>query len=300
MDATRPSAGALLRVARPRQWPKNLLVFAAPAAAGDIGHHAVLARAAAAAAIFLLASVGTYLVNDAHDVAADRLHPRKSLRPVAAGEIPLRFAAVAGLVLVAGSVPLAALLAGRSLATVMAAYACVNLAYTVRLKRLPVVELGCISSGFVLRAVAGGAATGVPLSVWFVIVACFGSLLVAAGKRTAEIHELGEDRAAHRAALAAYPLSFLRSVRVMASTVLVTAYCLWALDRSARPAILGTRSMVWYELSIIPVVLVVLYLELLFEAGRGGAPEELVLADRTLQVLGLAWVGLLAVGIYAL
>lgn len=293
-----PSARTLWRTARPRQWPKNLLVLAAPAAAGDLGHLAVLLQALVAGAIFLLASVGTYFLNDAADAAADRLHPRKRLRPVAAGELTVRTAALAGAVAVLASVPLAALLAGRALALVMGCYAAVNLAYSRWLKHVPVIELGCVSAGFVLRAVAGGAATGVPLSAWFVIVACFGSLLVAAGKRSGELHELGEGADGHRAALASYPPPFLRSVRVMASTVLVTAYCLWALDRSARPADSRPAAMLWYELSIVPVVLAVLYLELLFETGRGAAPEELALGDRTLQALGLAWLGLLAVGIY--
>jgi decaprenyl-phosphate phosphoribosyltransferase len=289
---------ALLRAARPRQWVKNLLVFAAPAAAGDLGHRWILGRAAGAAAVFCLASIGAYLVNDAADVVADSLHPIKRRRPVAAGEVPPRLATTTGAVLLAVSVALAAVLAGRALAIVMACYAVVNLAYTFWLKRVPVVELGCVSAGFVLRAVAGGAATGVPLSVWFVTVACFGSLLVTAGKRTGEIHELGEDGAGHRPALGSYPLSFLRSVRIMASTVLVTTYCLWAFDRSARPPA-RPHAMLWYELSIVPVVLAVLYLEFVFESGRGAAPEELALGDRTLQVLGITWIGLLAVGIYA-
>jgi decaprenyl-phosphate phosphoribosyltransferase len=223
---TTPSVNprALLRAARPKQWVKNLLVLSAPAAAGELGHPWILGRAAGAAAVFCLASIGIYLVNDAADVVADRLHPTKRRRPVAAGEVPPRLASTAGAVMLSASVVLAAALAGRALAIVMACYGVVNLAYTFRLKRVPVIEL-----------------------------------------------------------------------------VLVTTYCLWAFDRSARPP--GRPyGMLWYELSIVsivPVVLAVLYLEFVFESGRGGAPEELALGDRTLQVLGVIWIGLLAVGIYA-
>lgn len=289
---------AFIREARPRQWMKNLLVLAAPAAGGVIDRPHPLQRSLVAVAIFCVASVGTYFFNDAVDVDADRLHPRKRLRPVAAGDIPVNVALVTGVLLLAASIPAGYALAGRPLAAVMAVYAVVNVAYTLGLKRVPVIELGCVSAGFVLRAIAGGAATGVALSTWFVTVACFGALLITAGKRTGETMELGEDGAAHRSTLGAYPPAFLRSVRVLASTVLVTSYCIWAFDRGARFGNRGNQ-MLWYELSIVPVVLAVLYLELAFESGRGSAPEDLAVGDRILQLLGLTWIGLLAVGIYA-
>jgi decaprenyl-phosphate phosphoribosyltransferase len=290
--------GTAWRAARPRQWVKNPMVLAATATTGGLGHPELLGRALAAMLIFCVASIGTYLFNDAGDVEADRAHPRKRTRPVASGELGVRTAAGAGLALLGVAVLLAALLAGTPFAADMAAYAAVNVAYTVWLKRVPVIELGCVSAGFVLRAVAGGVATGVPLSAWFVTVACFGSLLIVAGKRTGEARELGEDGAGHRPTLAAYPPAFLRSVRVMASTVLVTSYCIWAFDRAARP-VGRTTGMLWYELSVAPVVMAVLYLELAFESGRGASPEDLALGDRVLQLLGVTWLGLLAIGIYA-
>lgn len=288
---------ALLRTARPRQWVKNLLVFAAPAAAGVLGHPGPLERAFAAFAIFCLASIGTYFLNDSLDAPADRLHPTKRLRPVAAGALDSRVALILGPLLLAGSVLAAAALAGWQFAAVVGAYGAISVSYSLGVKHVPVVELGCVSSGFALRAIAGGTATGVPLSDWFVIVACFGSLLVASGKRTAEVMSLGEEGVLHRPALAAYPLTFLRSVRVFAGTVLVTAYCLWAFERAAHIAH-HPHTSIWFELSIVPVVLTVLYLELCFEKGKGGAPEELALGDHVLQLLGACWAALLAVGIY--
>ena len=160
--------------------------------------------------------------------------------------------------------------------------------------------MACVGSGFVLRAVAGGAATHVPLSPWFLLVTSFGALFIVGGKRSSEHEALGDDRAVHRAALGEYPAGFLRTVRTVAASVAVTAYCLWAFDRDNHLS-RGARAghLVWFELSIIPFVLAVLAVELAVERGRGGAPEELALKDRTLQALGVAWIVLLLVGIYS-
>lgn len=295
----RPSAGVtlrgLVRVARPRQWIKNILVFAAPGAAGVLTHGHVAALAAGAFGVFTLAAAGTYFVNDTMDAAADRLHPTKRLRPVAAGQVPAALAAAVGAVLLALAVGLGYALAGAHLAVVIAVYVGISVAYSLRLKHEPVIDLACVASGFILRAIAGGVATGVRLSDWFIIVASFGALLVVTGKRSAEHSGLGEARADHRRTLGAYPAVFLRSVRLLAAAVTMSAYCLWAFERAT--AVRHSHPL-WYELSIVPVVLALLHLELLFETGHGAAPEDLALGDRTLQVLGLVWLGLFAAGIY--
>jgi decaprenyl-phosphate phosphoribosyltransferase len=299
-----PGAGsrrlrALVRTARPRQWTKNILVLAAPGAAGVLSHGTELLKALAAFGIFCLVASGTYFVNDTLDAASDRHHPTKRLRPVASGEVPPQMAATVGVVLQALAIGLAWWLAGWRLALVIAIYSAISMSYSLRLKHEPVIELACVSSGFVIRAIAGGIATGVPLSDWFLIVASFGSLLVVAGKRSAEHADLGQNRAAHRPALSSYPAAFLRSVRLIAASVTLTAYCLWAFERARQVGDVHHPHPLWFELSIIPVVLAVLHLELRFESGHGDAPEELALRDHTLQLLGLVWVVLFAVGVYA-
>jgi decaprenyl-phosphate phosphoribosyltransferase len=288
---------ALARIARPRQWIKNLLVIAAPGAAGNLTHGNAAGHAAIAFAVFCLAASGTYFLNDTLDVAADRLHPVKRLRPIAAGEVPAPVAVVVGIILMATAIALAWSLIGGHLAIVVAVYVGISTAYSLRLKHEPVVDLACVSSGFVLRAIAGGIATGIPLSNWFIIVSSFGSLLIVTGKRSAEHSELGDDRGAHRATLSAYPEPFLRSVRLLSASVTVTAYCLWAFERSTQIA--RGHHPIWFELSIVPFVLAILHVELRFERGLGGAPEELALRDHMLQLLGLIWVALVAVGIYS-
>ncbi|HLK44507.1 MAG TPA: decaprenyl-phosphate phosphoribosyltransferase [Acidimicrobiales bacterium] len=293
---TSPAVGLLLAT-RPRQWVKNLLVVVAPAAAGKFFHLHVLSRTGVALLAFVLASSGTYLLNDARDAEADRLHPAKRTRPIAAGTVALPVAVAAACVLLAGGVGIAMALTWR-LGLVVVLYVAQSVLYSMGAKRVAVIELGLVTSGFVLRAVAGGVATGLPLSSWFLVVISFGALFVVVGKRLAELHELGEVRADHRAVLEAYTTRFLESALTMAAGVTVTGYCLWgfAVDRNG----LGVHhDQLWIQLSVVPVVLAVLYVLLQLGAGRGGAPEDLVLRDRTVQALGVAWAVLVAVGVYS-
>ncbi|HLI75101.1 MAG TPA: decaprenyl-phosphate phosphoribosyltransferase [Acidimicrobiales bacterium] len=285
----------LVRIARPRQWVKNVLVLAAPGAAGVLTHGHVAARALAAFGIFCVAASGTYFLNDTLDVAADRHHPVKRLRPIAAGEVGIPLALSVGTILLTASIALAWWLAGGRFALVIATYTAVSTAYSFRLKHEPVIDLACVSAGFVLRAIAGGVATGYPLSNWFIIVSSFGSLLVVTGKRSSEQAQLGELRALTRKTLTAYPPPFLRSVRLLSAAVTVTAYCLWAFERSVQR---HSHHPIWFQLSIVPFVLAILHVELRFERGMGAAPEDLALRDRTLQILAVTWVLLFAVGVY--
>jgi len=287
----------LIRTSRPRQWVKNGLVFAAPGAAGVLSHGHDALQAGGAFGVFCLAATGTYFLNDTVDAAADRFHPTKRLRPVAAGEVRAPVAIAVGSGLLVASVGLAWWLASGRLALVIAIYGLVSTAYSLRLKHEPVIDLACVSSGFVLRAIAGGIATGVRLSDWFLLVASFGSLLVVTGKRSAEQADLGDLCTTHRSALGVYPPSFLRSVRLIAAGVTLSAYCLWAFERASQ--IGNGHHPIWFELSIVPFVMAVLHLELRFERGWGAAPEDLAFGDRTLQILGLVWIMLFAVGVYA-
>lgn len=286
----------LLRTARPKQWLKNVLVFAAPGAAGALGRPGAFGRTVLMFALFCLASSGCYFMNDAADVEADRLHPTKRRRPVAAGLVPVRqaWAVGVGLVLtaVAGSVAL-----GPRAVLVVGLYALITLAYSLGLKREPVLEMGVLTGGFILRAAAGGVATHVPLSDWFLIVASFGSLFMVGGKRYAEYEELGERRSHHRSALAGYSLSYLRYVRSVSSSVTVAAYCLWAFEKAGTGGH-AVPGALWFQLSIAPFVMALLRYALVLDQGGGGAPEDVVLGDRVIQGLGVIWVLLFSFGVY--
>lgn len=278
------TARALVRATRPKQWIKNVLVLAAPAAAGVLFQPAMVWRTAVAVATFTACAAGGYLVNDAADVERDRLHPTKRFRPVASGLIPVRLAWMAGVSLVAGSIAVGGLTTNGKLAAVLAGYVALTLSYSLWLKHIAIIELMAVAGGFLLRPMAGAAATDVPVSRWFIIVASFGSLYMVVGKRYAEVTELGDGAANHRRILSAYPAEYLRQTRELAAGVTLLAYCLWAFERAP------SSGPPWSQLSIIPITFGLLRYALLLEKGQGGAPEEVVLRDRQLLVTGLIWV----------
>lgn len=292
--AERSVVGGIVRTMRPRQWVKNVLVFVAPAAAGILAHRRPLADSAAAFVVFCLAASGTYCINDVLDRNADRMHPTKRDRPIAAGVVSVPLAVVVGSLLLAAAMGGSAAIGRPKLAVVVVAYVATTLVYSAWLKHEPVVDLGAVAAGFVLRAIAGGVAANVPLSNWFLIVACFGSLFMVTGKREAEVMTLGDAGIDHRATLGEYTPSFLRYVRSVSSGVAMTAYCLWAFEKAH-----GAAGAIWFELSIVPFVMAILRYGLLVDAGKGGAPEDVVLGDRRLQVLGLCLAVLFAAGVYA-
>jgi decaprenyl-phosphate phosphoribosyltransferase len=297
LPSVRSAVRSIVRTMRPRQWTKNLLVFVAPAAAGVLDQRLDALRALAVFGIFCAVASGTYLVNDAVDAEADRRHPVKRHRPVAAGLVSGILTIQVGVVLIALALASAWFVASWELVLVVGIYAGVSVAYTIRLKREPVVELAALASGFVFRAIAGGVATHVPLSNWFLVVTSFGALFVATGKRAAEHVRMGDGRAEHRAVLADYTPSFLRSTLTLTASVTVTAYCLWAFERAGLVSRAG-HHFVWIQLTVIPMILGVLYVLWLLDAGQGGTPEDLLLHDRFLQVLGVLWLALFSIGLY--
>jgi decaprenyl-phosphate phosphoribosyltransferase len=294
------AAQPILRTLRPRQWLKNVLVFGAPAAAGVLTHRTALAHSCDAFLAFCLAASGTYCINDVLDREADRRHPTKRDRPIAMGVVSVPMALTLAAVLFASALGLAFLANRPRLALVLGTYVAVTIAYSLWLKHEPIIDIGAVAAGFVLRAIAGGVAVPVPLSNWFLIVACFGSLFVVTGKREAELMLLGEDSKQHRASLGAYTPSFLRYVRTVSSAVLVTGYCLWAFENPGPQthAAVATSGVIWFQLSIVPFVFGVLRYALLVDAGHGGAPEDVILGDRTLQVLFACMMVLFAIGVY--
>jgi decaprenyl-phosphate phosphoribosyltransferase len=282
---------ALLRAARPRQWAKNVLVFAAPGAAGVLTQGVALAQVSLTFAAFCLVASGTYLLNDARDADADRAHPRKRHRPIASGRVSVRLAVVVGATLMVAGTAVAAAV-GLGLVGLVCLYLAINFAYTLWLKHVAIVDLAAVASGFIIRAVAGGVAVSVPISNWFLIVASFGSLFLVAGKRYAEHGDLGVARAETRATLSEYSRDYLRFVWTTACAVAIAGYCLWAFEQAA-----GVDGLPLHELSIVPFVLFVLRYGLLLDTGHGGAPEDLVLGDRALKLSALAWVLVFGAGV---
>ncbi len=285
----------LVKLARPKQWAKNVLVFAAPAAAGVLDNRQWATDALVAFATFCLAAAGTYYINDARDVEADRLHPKKRLRPVASGVVPVAVAYVGGALLLVASLALALTVNGN-LALAVGGYVVLTTSYSSVLKHVAVVDLVAVAAGFVLRAVAGAAATEVPISDWFFIVTSFGALFMISGKRAAEANEMGDDATEFRSVLAAYSPTYTAYLRSVTSGAVLVAYCLWAFEKADTVAEASTFP--WYQLSILPFVMAVLRYALVLDQGRGSAPEEIVLGDRALQLIGVAWAIVFAIGVY--
>jgi decaprenyl-phosphate phosphoribosyltransferase len=282
---------SLLATARPRQWIKNTLVFAAPATAGVLLEPAALAKTLVAFVAFCLASSATYFLNDAKDLVRDTAHPTKRLRPVAAGELSRRSAWLVAVVLMVSSVITAATGAGAPLTAAILAYLALATAYTYWLKDIVLVDVVAVAATFVLRAAAGGLAVGVYLSSWFLLVACFGALFVVTGRRFAEYRALDDRRGDHRKTLDDYSEPMLRSMLTSSSTVTITAYCLWAFEgQGARNALAA--------LSIAPFVVGIYRYAMLGEAGSGGSPEDVFLRDRFLQVACILWLSCVVAGVY--
>ncbi len=282
----------LVRLMRPKQWIKNGLVLAAPAAAGVLDQAHYVGRALVVLVSFCIAASGTYCLNDAADVEQDRLHPTKRWRPIAAGEVTVQAARALGVVLLVVGVGLGAATGTWEASAITAVYVSLTTAYTIWLKHVPVVDIVMITAFFVIRAVAGVVGTDVPLSDWYLIVASFGALFVVAGKRGTELRLAGAID--HRAALAGYTAGFLQYVRAVASGVTLLAYCLWAFEK----ADLADSSVPWFQLSIVPFVVIMLRYALILETEDRRGPEEILLEDRQLQVLGVLWAVVFACGVY--
>jgi decaprenyl-phosphate phosphoribosyltransferase len=288
----------LVKLARPKQWTKNVLVFAAPGAAGVLDNREPFVDSIVAFVCFCLAAAGTYYINDARDVEADRLHPKKSRRPVASGVVPVPLAFVLGGLLLVASIGLS-FVASWELAVTVGGYVVLTTTYSSWLKHVAVVDLVAVAAGFVLRAVAGAAATNQPISQWFFIVTSFGSLFMVTGKRGAEAREMGSGASSFRAVLGAYTPEFTAYLRSVTSGAVLVAYCLWAFEKAEEAEMLsGSAPFPWYQLSILPFVMAVLRYALVLDQGKGSAPEEIILSDRILQFIGLAWVVVFGIGVY--
>jgi decaprenyl-phosphate phosphoribosyltransferase len=286
-------AGVVKEV-RPKQWAKNALVFIAPGAAGVLTKPTTLLHAVFAFCVFSMAAGGTYLVNDILDVESDRRHPTKRNRPIAAGVVPIPVAWS-----LAGAFIIGAVLLGTwrnaQFGLIVGLYVILTTLYSTVLKHQPVLDLVGLASGFILRLLGGAKATDVAISDWFLIISCFGALFIATCKRQGERRELGGESGSIRATLAVYTDEYLNFLKSVSAAAVLISYCLFAVERAHQ----HHPAAVWIELSIIPFIVAILRWALLVELGQGSAPEEIVLGDRQLQVVGLVWAVLMGLSVYA-
>ncbi|WP_367321221.1 decaprenyl-phosphate phosphoribosyltransferase [Streptomyces sp. HUAS ZL42] len=281
--------GGLLRTARPKQWVKNVLVVAAPAAAGQLFSRHALTQLTLVFALFTACAAAVYLINDARDADADRAHPTKRHRPVAAGQVPVPVAYAVGGALAVLAPAAAAWLTSPFVSALLTAYVGMQLAYCVSLKHVLVVDLVVVTTGFLMRAMVGGLALGIPLSRWFLITTGFGALFMVSAKRYSEAVQMAGKAGATRALLTEYTTGYLRFVWQLAAGVAVLGYCLWALEEGGVP---HTSVLPWRQLSMVAFILAVLRYAVFADRGTAGEPEEVVLRDRALALIGLVWLAM--------
>ncbi|QMV12552.1 decaprenyl-phosphate phosphoribosyltransferase [Streptomyces lincolnensis] len=286
--------GGLLRTARPKQWVKNVLVVAAPAAAGQLFSQHAVTQLVLVFALFTACAAAVYLINDARDAEADRAHPTKRRRPVAAGQVPVPVAYAVGGALGILAPATAAWLVSPAVAALLTAYLAMQLAYCVSLKHVLVVDLVVVTTGFLMRAMVGGLALGIPLSRWFLITTGFGALFMVSAKRYSEAVQMAGKAGATRALLTEYTTGYLRFVWQLAAGVAVLGYCLWALEEGGVP---HTSVLPWRQLSMVAFILAVLRYAVFADRGTAGEPEDVVLHDRALALIALVWIAMYALAV---
>jgi 4-hydroxybenzoate polyprenyltransferase len=277
---------ALLVALRPRQWTKNGLIFVALAFTLNLQAPGLLARTVITFLCFCSLSSAGYLLNDVLDVEADRQHPVKRLRPIAAGVVPTSVALALGILLAAVGI------AGcfgitPSLGVLAVGYLGLTAVYSISLKHVVLLDIFGIAAGFVLRAAAGALAIDVPISPWLYTATMLGALLLALGKRRAELQMLGSDAAGHRRNLDLYSPELVDHMIIIISSTALMTYALYTFSAENLPR---NHSM----MLTIPVVLYGLfrYLYLVHQGSIGGTPEEILFRDRPMLVAVALWAAL--------
>ena len=283
---------ALIQSFRPRQWIKNCFVFAAPLFSQIVFERpGSIAVALAAFFLFCFASSSVYLINDVLDLENDRKHPRKRHRPIASGRVSAPLALTAAVLLIGcalgGSVALAWLgPSGWSFPSLLALYFCLNLAYSVSLKHVVILDALFVAIGFVIRAMAGAEAVSVEISPWLLLCTILISLFLALSKRRHEIVLLEHEAGEHRAILREYSPYLLDQMISVVTASTLMAYALYTMDQGVQQK-LGTEHLIY----TVPFVIygIFRYLYLVHQRLEGGDPSELILADRWFLVNVLIW-----------
>lgn len=275
---------ALIKSMRPRQWSKNVFVLAAVVFDKKLLNPEAVGKSLAGMVLFCLLSSSVYLINDILDAEADRNHPQKRNRPIASGKLPVPVAAAAAIGIILVTIPTSFLLSSL-FGWIALIYFLVNLAYSTRLKHIPLIDVLIIAAGFVLRVAAGVSLIEVErFSPWLYVVTTLLALYIGFGKRRAELTLLQKDANNHRRVLDGYNMALLDQLITIVSGTTIVAYSLYTFSAPNLP---DNHSM----MLTIPFVIygIFRYLYLIQVEQAGGAPEDIVLTDRPLQAAILLW-----------
>lgn len=277
--------GAYIRLLRPSQWLKNLMLFFPPFLGGAMLQPGALQQGLLPFASFCLGSSATYVLNDILDRHHDLHHPRKKDRPIPSGVVSLAAAGSLGVFCLAASLYLASLLS-TSLLLILLAYLAISICYSLKLKELPLVDLFCIASGFLLRLQAGGVVFGIPISDWLFLSVFLLAVFLATGKRLGEKNGLGERAGGHRKSLLSYPEGFLQGTMYMTGGAVLVTYTQYVI---ARHAMVYTVPLCCFGL---------LRFIMRVQGGQGGDPTESLLGDAPLFIVGLLWAAMIGLDLY--
>lgn len=288
------TVAAIIKSIRPAQWTKNLFVFAALIFARKFFSPRELALSVGAFLVFCLVSGGFYIFNDIRDCEEDRLHPKKCLRPIAHGDLG-RGPAMAVFIILSAVGLTAAFLLGRGFFYAVAIYFLLQVAYSLKLKHVVILDIFVIAAGFVIRVVAGGLVIDVPLSSWLFICTTLLALLLAMGKRRHELVLLEDKATNHRAILKEYSAYLLDQMIAVVTASTLIAYCLYTISAET-VAKFGTEHLIWTAAFVLYGIF--RYLYLVHQKGKGGSPEELIIQDKPLLINIVLWIGAVVLIIY--
>lgn len=275
-----------LREIRPRQWSKNLILFAGIIFAQKFFDFDLILRAVIAFVSFCLLSSSVYLINDVKDIKSDRLHPVKKNRPIASGKISPHSAVIIAIVLASVSL-ITAFFLNINFFILAAAYFICMTAYSLLLKHVVILDIMIIAGGFVLRAVAGAAVVDVTISSWLLVCTTFIALFLVISKRRHEVILLGEEARKHRIILQEYGDRFLDQMIAIVTTATLMAYILYTMD-SVTIEKFGTGNLILTT----PFVLfgIFRYLYLVYQKNKGGHPEQVLMDDPPLMLAIIFWI----------
>lgn len=277
---------AYIQILRPRQWLKNLMLLFPPFLGGTLLRASTTSRIILPLAAFCLASSATYVFNDIIDCKNDAEHPVKCRRPLPAGTISKISASIFGIALLLVSVLLGYSVSSTFL-LLLASYLAVSLFYSLKLKHEPIVDIFCISAGFLFRLEAGGQAFGVVVSDWLFLSVFLLSLFLSAGKRLGEMNHLGDSAAVHRPSLEGYPDGLLEGLMYMTGAAFLVTYTMYIIGHSALIYTVPLCSFVLFR-----------YAFRVKKGEGGGDPTDALLRDPLLFILSFAWTLMIGWGIY--
>lgn len=271
---------------RPQQWLKNLMLLFPPFLAGQVFMPGIALKGILPFGAFCLVSSAGYIFNDILDRDRDANHPQKRLRSIPSGIVSLSGASAFAAFLLTGGLVLAAGLTSANFLLLLIVYAVITASYSLLLKSLPIIDLFCISAGFLIRLQAGGVLYNVPISPWLFLTVFLLSVFLSTGKRLSESRSLGEMAREHRVSLAHYPPGFLEGSMYMTGAAVLVTYAMYTMN----------KHMLIYS---VPLCLFGLLRYMIrVSSGKGGDPTESLFKDRVLFIVGLLWVGMVVWSIY--